>query len=99
MYKQNNEIQTIYQILIDDCKKKSCSECDYRDQDMCVPQEKAKSLYDAGYRKEIDVVEEIFAKLLAISTAEGACDYISSWELAAIRADYRKKERDRKNGN
>ena len=94
---QKNEIQAIYQILIDDCK--TCSECESRNQDMCVPQEKAKLLYAAGYRKEIDVVEEIFAKLLAISTAEGAYDYISSWELAAIRADYREKARKYTNGN
>ena len=52
----------------------------------------AEALYNAGYRKESDVAEEIFAELLKISTADGAYDYVDSWDIAELRKKYRGKE-------
>ena len=97
---KRKETEKIFDILVSDCG--DCSKCKYREKDqdgLCVPLRKAEELHNLGYRKEIDVVEEICAKLLAISTAEGAYDYVSSWEIAELRDEYRKKAREQANGN
>ena len=45
-----------------------------------------------GVVKKSEIVEEIFGELLKISTAEGAYDYVSSWDIAELRKKYRGKE-------
>lgn len=42
--------------------------------------------------RKSEIVEEIFGELLKISTAEGAYDYASSWDIAELREKYRRKE-------
>ena len=86
------ETKEIFEILVSDCGDCSTCICRELEQDgLCVPLRKAEELHSLGYRKEIDVAEEIFAALLEISSAKGTSGYLSSLDIAEFREKYRKR--------
>lgn len=78
-----NELQEISRILANNFTP---DEYDSSDFEWCALQ-----LVQAGYRKQSEMAKEIFDELLKISTAEGAYDYVSSWEIAELRKKYVKE--------
>ena len=75
---KEKQIEEIAKILLIDCEG-ACTDCEYYgryDGSLCIPMRLANELYNAGYRKQSEVIDE-FAERLKENLDISVCGFSS----------------------